>query len=324
MRLPWIALKHSSFLPIPIDNIKLSMKSKIFIKKEVNMKRMNNLCYLLLLLCASSSLMQAAARGGQLKKRFFNAVRQGNVGQVSKMLKNHPNLVNATNPGGNSPLIMATRKGNANMVELLLNAGADQQHKNERGKTAYDIANSDIKGVMDQHFSKMYQQMRQADKIPAGESQLGLSPGEFDSFIRLIQLGFGAQPLFTVRDKSGSVARVGLEYFFKELEKMLERLANLAIAVSYQTGKTGLLEAARSAKPPAWLNALINAGADVNHQDKLGNTALIGAARIGNKDAVELLLNAGADKNAKTIQGNTAADLASSVELKEFIETYGQ
>ena len=55
--------------------------------------------------------------------------------------------------------------------------------------------------------------------------------------------------------------------------------------------------------------ALIKYGADVNTQDKLGNTALHNATRSGSISLIKTLLNAGASKNIKNRAGQDAIDM---------------
>lgn len=62
---------------------------------------------------------------------------------------------------------------------------------------------------------------------------------------------------------------------------------------------------------------LLGAGADINIKNAGGNTPLILAANIGDKETVKLLLEAGADKNIKADDGNTALDLAKENAEKE-------
>lgn len=51
---------------------------------------------------------------------------------------------------------------------------------------------------------------------------------------------------------------------------------------------------------------LISAGADINHQSKVGITALMLAVESGSKDVVEAMLNAGADINIRDNEGRAA------------------
>lgn len=55
---------------------------------------------------------------------------------------------------------------------------------------------------------------------------------------------------------------------------------------------------------------LINAGADINLTDGLGRSAIVGAARDGNLEAVRFLLKHGADHSLTSNQGNSALMLS--------------
>ena len=55
---------------------------------------------------------------------------------------------------------------------------------------------------------------------------------------------------------------------------------------------------------------VIEAGADLNAQDKVGNTALHGAALQGRAQAAQALIQAGADVNISNDKGQTPLDLA--------------
>jgi ankyrin repeat protein len=71
------------------------------------------------------------------------------------------------------------------------------------------------------------------------------------------------------------------------------------------------------------IDALINAGIDINHQNfASGATALIFAASSGREKVVEQLLAAGADPNLKTHDDFTALDLASTRKILKLIQAY--
>jgi ankyrin repeat protein len=73
-----------------------------------------------------------------------------------------------------------------------------------------------------------------------------------------------------------------------------------------------MLEWAAIANRPDMARFLISKGADLNHTDHKGMTALLYAASIdfGDSSMLDLLLKAGANPNARTPQGLTALDLA--------------
>jgi ankyrin repeat protein len=70
-------------------------------------------------------------------------------------------------------------------------------------------------------------------------------------------------------------------------------------------GDTPLILASESPEPDC-VKLLLATGADVNETAHMGETALTVAAQVGNLEIVKELLNAGADVNAKTNNGSTA------------------
>jgi hypothetical protein len=65
----------------------------------------------------------------------------------------------------------------------------------------------------------------------------------------------------------------------------------------------------------ASVEVLLARGADPNHADKHGNTALLSAAKVGDWGALCRLRRAGADATLANAQGDTAAGLVASPEL---------
>ena len=72
-------------------------------------------------------------------------------------------------------------------------------------------------------------------------------------------------------------------------------------------GKTALMAAAKKGNKTI-CKALLDAGADVNAKDDRGRTALMRAAYGGYPSLVEKLLSYGADKDMEDKQGNVALD----------------
>ena len=68
------------------------------------------------------------------------------------------------------------------------------------------------------------------------------------------------------------------------------------------------------------VQALIDTGADVNHQNQFGDTALIWAAHKGHLEIVQTLIDAGADVNHQNIYGDTALKTATWREHTEIEE----
>jgi len=65
------------------------------------------------------------------EKAFYKAVKDGNLAQVQSLLKEQPDLVHARDDSKSTPLHYAAWKGEAEIIEVLLDAGADIQAHNE-------------------------------------------------------------------------------------------------------------------------------------------------------------------------------------------------
>jgi ankyrin repeat protein len=71
------------------------------------------------------SLVSMAAPGTSRPRDFRQAVSAGDVEAVRRGLRDTPSLANSRDPYGRPPLCLAAEEGRADVVELLLKAGAD-------------------------------------------------------------------------------------------------------------------------------------------------------------------------------------------------------
>jgi ankyrin repeat protein len=206
----------------------------------------------------------------------------------SRMLIEHGADINVRTQQGQTPLMVAARRnGNADLVRLLLEKGADT-------KTPGDTT-----------------------LIPAAQS------GDVDIMRLLIENGanvncvsprIGETPLYHAA-VSGNVAAVRLllakganpNAGLKNLTRVLGG-ATMDIGISKQTP---LMWAAPTGSADL-IRALIDAGANVNAQDIQGMSPLMLAVASENQDlaVVRVLLQSGANVNARSGRGETALDWA--------------
>jgi len=62
---------------------------------------------------------------------FFRAIKAGDSGKVRELLAHDPSLVNARDKDESTPLHYAAWKGHAELVDVLVDAGADLQAHNQ-------------------------------------------------------------------------------------------------------------------------------------------------------------------------------------------------
>jgi len=69
----------------------------------------------------------------QANKEIIKAAKSGDVAKVKTLLSENPDLINARDTDGSTPLHCATWKGHVEVVACLLKAGADVKAHNSNG-----------------------------------------------------------------------------------------------------------------------------------------------------------------------------------------------
>lgn len=83
------------------------------------------------------------------------------VAMVQLLLEHHA-YIDAASPNGSTPLMLAAQYGSQAMVELLLNAGADVQLRNQLGLTAVDFARRSDRDYMVRILQTAYDATRRS------------------------------------------------------------------------------------------------------------------------------------------------------------------
>ncbi len=201
------------------------------------------------------------------EKQFFKAVANNNKKALEALIGAGFNNVNIKLHNNSSALLLATAQGHIELVELLLDKGADVNAKDKDGLTSLmvSISNGSIEIV-----------------------QLLLARG---ADVNLID-DEGTTALIRAAQKGNS----------KIVQLLLDNNAN--VNAQNNKGTTALIAAAHQKK--GIVKLLLGYKADVNTTDKSGNTALMRAINLGTIDTVRVLLEKGASVNVQNNEGLTA------------------
>ncbi len=156
--------------------------------------------------------------------------------------------------------------------------------------------------------------------IPFTDAAFTESVARGDSKVVSLFLEAGMNP--DTSDKFGEAAIIiaATKGHGKVLVQLLENGAD-PDAVERNDWTALMYAAIYHAHGPQSATALIDAGANIDRQDKMaGRSALMEASDDGNLKVLNLLLNAGADRSLKDKNGNTALDFAKQREYKRIID----
>ena len=210
--------------------------------------------------------------------KLIEACMAGNLEAVHKLLAQgaKPNSLPKSKPyfGAHSPLTAAVQGGNLSVVQRLVAAGADIQRETDSSMTPLFVA-------VREHNLEIVQYL----------------------------LSLGANP--NVYDHLGNDTPLHSAVFYPDiLRSLINAGANFEVQVNYDLS-TPLLFAAEHYQYES-VKILLDAGANINHVDRMGHTALSRAVRLmpRSNETVKLLLSRGADTTIRDYYGKTAKDNA--------------
>ena len=209
---------------------------------------------------------------------FYGAYYNGNPEVVRILIENGADI-NAQDRNGNTALIQMVSHRRLRHALLLLDMGADVEVTNNDGNRVLTFIPRDTpEGVDEEEWNTVVERVNQ-----------GLKPRRISDF-EFIQL-----------------------CEFKTPEEVLSAIKNGAnVNVVFGEFKwTPLLYGAYYNDNPEVTRVLIENGADINVQDKNGNTALIHMISRGRPRHALLLLDMGADVNATNNDGNKVVNFIS-------------
>ena len=206
---------------------------------------------------------------------IFRAAKWNNIGRVREYLDSgaDPDIIDRSY-NNNTALIYASSEGHTEIVELLLDRGADINITNDLGSTALMEA----------------------------------SRNNRTEIIRLL-LDRGADP--NIRDDYGGTALISASIGNRRtdiVKMLLDNDADPNIQENYD-GETALMQASYYGNTES-VGLLLENDADPNIQCHSGETSLIMASSRGYINIVKMLLDNGADPNIHMLNGETALMIA--------------
>ena len=253
--------------------------------------------------------------------------------QAVRLLMQHGVRINAQDNEGNTALMVAVKGDNYDMVQALLDAGANPNIKNKAGKTALQIARNEIDNDywrnetvkhLKEHGAKEGK-LNPNEKDKRGRTMLmqaALDPDGLDRLRECIALKGDVN----ARDNAGRTALMLLIEQDSDINDRLQELFNakadvnlgdcsgvtpLMAAVCFRGGCSNALDNDRHRH--FRVQRLLDAGANVNAADEKGNTAAMRRLEDSyedDTDTLRLLLDAGAKLDQKNGAGKTMLDLA--------------
>ncbi|RFU76297.1 multiple ankyrin repeats single kh domain-containing [Trichoderma arundinaceum] len=260
-----------------------------------------------------------------LSNALYNATDREKTHTVSLLLQKFGANPNATGDEYGTALTAAAFDGIMEMVQLLLDAGANINDPNgwalqtAAAEGHYEIVQELISRGADVNACT------HNDNFAAGTALQGACESGKADMVSLL-LEKGANPNIGLGTDSPPILAASQRGEAHILEMLVNAKADVDVFGGHDSS-TPLINAA-AYLPKESLQALLNAGADINLPDNDGDTALIVAAARGDVEAVTFLLDNGADimhsskRNMNALQTAFAATQQyDNQELAEFVNS---
>lgn len=217
-------------------------------------------------------------------KTIFDAIAVRDVKRVREMLQKNKNLINELTDGRISVLMAALKTKDEEIVDTVLEFQPNMNHKDAKGRIAL-------------HHAVLHIQTEIIKKIIERTQNREVEDNDKMKPLDLLQKRETLQSeLFKICQEEGRKV--------EELIKILQQYPDLAVKPFQEDIR--LIHVAADSNRYQMIDKLLEFGADINAQDKNGNTAMHYAFRRNNKETVELLLERGCNyklTNNEGVQG---------------------
>ena len=238
------------------------------------------------------------ALGAMGRDDFFALVESGDIAEIEAVIRNGQDL-EQENESGWTPLFMAIRRGDPDVVRLLLRASAKPGHRANGDMTTLHCAMiAPAKGRPLEKTLEIVNLLLLEDmSLANARNRDGTTPLHI------------AALLYSDREIRNQIQQGDL----KDIPRLLEVLFSVGADpnIKNKEGNTALHEATLGEDEEVAL-LLIQSGADVNAVNNEGLTPLWGAAAMGLPRVVSALLKRGANPNVRT-EGMTPLHMATGI-----------
>jgi len=242
-----------------------------------------------------------------MSNAIHDAIFEGDIDRVRAILNSGINIETKNGDGDTPFLTCCTYRPLPEVINLLIDYGADINARNMKGETSLSIAVNKKKGALIDILLKNKAEIN----VVSDDGETPLFRAIYKSQLELAKelLGRGADPTLNPSDpKNGTALLWAAGSGDLELVKML-------VNYGADINSPGVLHSA--IKHIHIVKYLINEGVDLNNKGAWGSTALHMAAYKCEKDIVELLINNGADVGVKDDNdGQTPGEWALEGECK--------
>ena len=271
---------------------------------------------LIFALLLAFSFMAAAAQAGALHE----AARICFADRMRELLARNPS-VNERDERGRTPLHVAIDGQQIACVALLLEAGADREARDGKGRTAYGAA-AQLTDSRARATIRLYLDRKSGPKV--AQAATGAMPWSLEyavlhrqTEVTKMLLEMGSDPNALGASGTTPLADAALKGDLEGVRLLLDAGARHD-AVS-EAGTQPIHDAALGGSAEV-IRELAKHGADVDVRSRdEEQTALHLAAAMGKVKAVGALVELGADRTAKDSKGRTALDIAERVGLADVI-----
>src|SRR6056300_1340121 len=239
---------------------------------------------------------------------LVNAVKNGNVNTVKKLLNNGANVNQADNENGIAPLLIASYRGHTEVVKLLLAKGADANKADKNGRTP-------LWNASDRGHVKVVKVLLGARGIDVNKvdnyGQTPLIIASYEGHMDIVKLLLAKGADINQVDVDGeSALHAASDAGHDDIVKFL-MAKGADVNKADNEGRTHLWIATRNGHVSTVRELLKSKNVQVDKADKKGWTPLMIASQFGSPLCARALLKAGANVNKTKPDGVTALHVAS-------------